>query len=654
MAFPIRAGLQDSARRGIFTFRRALARNLERNLPVPQSALAQALLLGLRGQLPPQVKDDFRATGTSHLLAISGLHVGVLLLLAMGLVSLTIGRRQPLYFLVPLAVIWIYALTSGMPASVVRAGIMGSTVLAALALGRPRRVLPALSLAAAIMVGIDPKVLGQVSFQLSFAAVAGIALVLPTQPRLAELLSIRTGPNHQRGGWLRIWLGRWPAGIATTLLVSAAATLATWPLVAYNFQQIPWMGIPVTMLALPALPFALLGSLASALAGLLHPAAGQLFGWMAWLPLTYMLKLVSWMPHFTTSGGWVGVPLLVGWYGALALGLLWPGGLPRLAHAAGSLDSLWDRVQRMFGEFGNNEGSGSVAIPWIWLGTMAVGLGAAVMLWWQVLSGPSGMLHVYFFDVGQGDSVLIVTPLGRQVLVDGGPNNEGAVEAVGEELAFWDKSLDLVVPTHLDADHSRGLIEVVERYRVNGVLIGLDGGDAPLRSQWEAALGRSGLEQVKVENGYRIDLEPGASPAVVLEVLNPQGQQVRLSRADLNNNAVVLRLVYGETSFLLASDVEAKAETAMSRGGTALDSDVLKVAHHGSKTSTTDVFLDLVDPEIAVISVGSGNSYGHPNPGVLARLGETVEPANIYRTDQHGTIEVISDGANLWVKTGGK
>jgi competence protein ComEC len=342
-----------------------LARNLERNLPVPQSALAQALLLGLRGQLPPQVKDDFRATGTSHLLAISGLHVGVLLLLAMGLVSLTIGRRQPLYFLVPLAVIWIYALTSGMPASVVRAGIMGITVLAALALGRPRRVLPALSLAAAIMVGIDPKVLGQVSFQLSFAAVAGIALVLPTQPRLAELLSIRTGPNHQRGGWLRIWLGRWPAGIATTLLVSAAATLATWPLVAYNFQQIPWMGIPVTMLALPALPFALLGSLASALAGLLHPAAGQLFGWMAWLPLTYMLKLVSWMPHFTTSGGWVGVPLLVGWYGALALGLLWPGGLPRLAHAAGSLDSLWDRVQRMFGEFGDNEGSGSVAIPWI-------------------------------------------------------------------------------------------------------------------------------------------------------------------------------------------------------------------------------------------------------------------------------------------------
>ena len=199
-------GLSESARKGIFSVRRVLARSLERNLPVPQSALAQALLLGLRGQLPPQVVDDFRATGTSHLLAISGLHVGVLLFMAMGLVSGTLGRGRMVYFLVPLAAIWMYAATSGFPISVVRAAIMGTTVLAALALGRPRRVLPALSLAAAVMVGIDPKVLGQVSFQLSFAAVAGIALALPMQPRLAEALSTRTSG----GGWWRI--SGWGAG----------------------------------------------------------------------------------------------------------------------------------------------------------------------------------------------------------------------------------------------------------------------------------------------------------------------------------------------------------------------------------------------------------------------------------------------------------
>ena len=644
-------GITGYARTGIFTFRRSLSKNSERNLPAPQSALAQALLLGLRGQLPPGVRDDFRDTGTSHLLAISGLHVGVLLFLTIALVSGTIGRRQPLYFLLPLAAIWIYALTSGLPVSVVRAGIMGSTVLAAVALGRPRRLLPALALAAAVMVGIDPKVLGQVSFQLSFAAVTGIALILPVQPRLSEALSNRI---NRGGGWWRVWLARLAVGIATSLLVSAAATLATWPWVAYHFDRIPLMGIPVTVLALPALPFALVGSLATALAGLLHPAAGQLFAWMAWLPLTYMLKLVSWAPHVITSGGWVGGPLLVGWYGLLALGLLLPGRLARMAHLVGSLARIGDVSDGEPAGASHNGGSGSMAIPRLWLGLAAVALAAAAMLWWQVISGPTGMLHVYFFDVGQGDSTLIVTPGGRQVLVDGGPERDGAVRAVSGELVFWDKSLDMVVLTHLDADHSRGLLEVLNRFRVGGVLVGSDDVDAPLRAQWDAALERGGLAPVKVEYGYRIDLEPGSDPGVILEVLNPQREQMRPPAADLNNNAVVLRLIYGDVSFLLASDVEAEAEIAMARGGMPLNSNVLKVPHHGSKTSTTDSFLERVDPDIVVISVGSNNSYGHPDPGVLARLGKIVGPADIYRTDLHGSIEIVSDGVNIWVETGGR
>ena len=230
--FPAREGFQNPPGRGYSRLEGSWHEAWSGICRFPSPRWPRALLLGLRGQLPPQVVDDFRATGTSHLLAISGLHVGVLLFMAMGLVSGTLGRGRMVYFLVPLAVIWMYAATSGFPISVVRAAIMGTTVLAALALGRPRRVLPALSLAAAVMVGIDPKVLGQVSFQLSFAAVAGIALALPMQPRLAEALSTRTSG----GGWWRIWLGRWAAGIATALLVSVAATLATWPLVAYNFQ----------------------------------------------------------------------------------------------------------------------------------------------------------------------------------------------------------------------------------------------------------------------------------------------------------------------------------------------------------------------------------------------------------------------------------
>lgn len=644
-------GFPGSARREIFSIRRSLSGSLVRNLTAPQSALAQALLLGIRGQLPPEVVNDFRHTGAAHLLAISGLHVGVLLFLVMGLVSRTIGRGRLLYFLLPLAAIWMYALTSGLPVSVVRAGIMGSTVLAALALGRPRRVLPALALAAAIMAAIDPKVLGQVSFQLSFTAVGGIALVLPMQTRVAEAISNRMGNVNGTGGWWRVWLGWLAVWIATALLVSAAASLATWPLVAYYFQRIPWTGIPVTILALPALPFALAGSLATAAAGLVQSEAGQIFGWIAWIPLTYMLKLVSATPHITTGGAWVGGPVLALWYGTLASILLLPGGLPRLVDAAKSLHRSMVPGDL---EPAGASGSTGVAIPGVWVGITVAGLGVAFMLWWQVLSGPSGMLHVFFFDVGQGDSALIVTPRGRQVLVDGGPANQAAVEALGGELAFWDKSLDIVVMTHLDADHSRGLIEVLERYRVGGVLTGSDHVDAPLYPQWEAALKRNGLDPVEVELGYRIDLDPGSTPAVTLEVLNPRREVLRPPAADLNNNAVVLRLDYGEVSIMLASDVEAEAEAGMALGEMRLASDLLKVPHHGSKTSTTDPFLERVDPEIAVISVGSGNTYGHPDSGVLSRLQNVVEADRIYRTDLHGTIEVISDGVSLWVDNDNK
>ena len=163
----------------MFGLRRNLAEELQEALPEPHSPLAQALMLGLRGQLPPGVKEDFRQTGAAHLLAISGLHVGVLMAMTMMAATWIFGRRSPAYLLLALAAIWFYVLVSGIPVSVLRAGIMGSVFLAALALGRPRSALPSLALSAAVMVGIDPKVLGQISFQLSLTALAGIVLVSP-------------------------------------------------------------------------------------------------------------------------------------------------------------------------------------------------------------------------------------------------------------------------------------------------------------------------------------------------------------------------------------------------------------------------------------------------------------------------------------------
>ena len=187
----------------LFKFRHRLADNLNDSLPEPHSSLALAILLGLRGDFPPDLMEDFRQTGTSHLLAISGLHVGVLLLLVLGFAGWAWGRRSPVYVLLPVAAIWGYALVGGLPVSVTRAAIMGTILLAGWALGRPSRILPALALAAAVMAGLQPEVMTQVSFQLSFAAVAGIALAVPLQPGLAEVITRRvTSGGLGRYPWL--------------------------------------------------------------------------------------------------------------------------------------------------------------------------------------------------------------------------------------------------------------------------------------------------------------------------------------------------------------------------------------------------------------------------------------------------------------------
>ena len=265
----------------VFDLRRELSEGIQAALPEPHSALAQALLLGLRGQLPPEVKEDFRRTGAAHLLAISGLHVGVLLAMTMTAATWCLGRRRQAYLLVALTTIWFYVLVSGFPASVLRAGIMGSVFLAAVALGRPRSILPSLALSAAVMAGINPKVLGQISFQLNFTNLAGIVLALPFLYKIFQAVSLRAAASSS---WLR-HLG-WQAAnwILSSVVVSVGATLATWPLVAMNFDRLPLSSIPATLLALPAMSSILVGALVTGGLGLVHPALGQIAGWLTFVP----------------------------------------------------------------------------------------------------------------------------------------------------------------------------------------------------------------------------------------------------------------------------------------------------------------------------------------------------------------------------------
>ena len=333
---------------------------------------------------------------------------------------------------------------------------------------------------------------------------------------------------------------------------------------------------------------------------------------------------------------------MLAWYGLL-LGLLF---VPaRVARAQGMAVWLTAAVGRLIEQPSRQSERFRWSLGVVFFAVVLLVTG--VILWVQVFQGHDGKLHVYFFDVGQGDSILIVSPEGKQMLVDGGPDLTSATRTLAGPMPPTDRSLDVVVMTHLDGDHSKGLLEVLDRYEVAKVVVGANPLDNDLSQEWQARLKGKQIDPVEVSEGYLMEVEPG----VTLEVLNPPKVPFNGSGSDRNNNAVVLRLIYGQVSFLLASDIEAFAEGYLVRSSAGLESTVLKAAHHGSRTSSTSEFVDRVNPALAVISSGSGNQFGHPHIEVIEMLERTLGPGGVFRTDRQGTIEFVSDGVNLWVTT---
>ncbi len=613
--------------RWLYGVRRSISDSLATLVPEPQASVGQALLLGMRENLPESLVDEFRVTGTSHLLAISGLHVGILLGLSLAVSLRVLGRRGQHYLIAPLGFMWLYAFLAGMSPSVARAAIMGSVYLAALALGRPRSVLPALGLSAAVMVALNPLVLWSVSFQLSFAAMAGIAL-------MAEPIA----------SWLRALLGERPeegvsripllTALADAAAMAIAATVATLPLAAFYFQRVSLVGLPATVLSIPALPLVLVTQAAAGVLGLFVTVVALPFGWMAWAATSYLTGVVglfSRLPGASFDAGRIAPILVFAYYGLFFLGYLVR---PLLRSRLSATRQT--RLPTL--------PSTAKGVPW-WV--LAPAIVVAALLWTAALSPHDGRLHVTFADVGEGDSVFIVTPGGRNILVDGGPDPMAAARILSERLPFWDRSIDLLVLTHPHSDHVAGLTEVLRRYEVEAIVEREVEYDSSQYHAWRQAVENEGAVVIQAQSGQVIDLKDGA----YMHVVNPPERLLRGSSSDVDNASVVLRLVYGEVSFLLAADIFSEAERGLVARAVPIDSEVLKVAHHGSRTSSTGTFLDAVSPAVAIISVGQDNPHGHPHPETLEELRRHLPEDRILQTKDSGTIELVTDGTGLEVRT---
>ena len=275
-------------------------------------------------------------------------------------------------------------------------------------------------------------------------------------------------------------------------------------------------------------------------------------------------------------------------------------------------------------------------------GVLAVIAVAAVLSFSSVKAAAlkDNYLRVYFLDVGQGDAEFIQAPNGNQVLIDGGPDDK-IIQELGKIMPFDDRSIDLLILTHPHADHVNGLIEVLKRYKVDKIIENNVPYDSPEYIEWENE--KTKAQVIEAHAGQVVDLGDG----VTLNILSPNQQSLASNEKvkNIHDYMVVSRLDYGQERVLFMGDAETQLERKLVLTNNAsLDAQFLKIGHHGSKTSTTQEFLDAVKPIAAFIEVGARNRYGHPTQPVLERLESSG--VKYYRTDIDGRIELDMDGQN--------
>jgi competence protein ComEC len=547
----------------------------------------------------------------THIIAISGFNIAILIAMLVTVAEKFMSRRGAVIFAV--GGIIVYTILVGAAASVVRAAIMGSIYLIANRwLGRPNFAYASLFLSGFLMTLFNPFALWDIGFQLSFTATLG--------------LMIYGTPFSQ---WTRSQLLHWldesivnpiMGVLSEAVLITLAAQMLTLPLMMAYFGQLSLVSLLANAFILPAQPGVMVWGGLATLMGLIVPAIGQALAWVAWLFLSYtiwMVRLFATVPGAT-------IPVEISVSGVIII---------YVAIAALTWYAKQENERRLQIRAGLQKN--------LTRGT-AIGLSLLVALLsisWNI-SQPDGQLHVIFMNVGQGDATLIVTPNGRQLLIDGGLYPSVLNDQLGRQVPFWDREIDLMVATHPDADHVSGLVEVFGRYAIGRLITDGEGmGESSIYDEvlLAAETARTPIHPAKV--GEVIYLDEG----VRLEVVHPGDT---LNRESRNENSVSMRLVYGSFTFLFTGDAEEQAEGEMLATGLPLQSLVFKAGHHGSRSSSTMPFLEAVRPQIIVVSSGAGNRFGHPHPEMLARA--QAIGAAVLRTDELGSVEVITDGQTMW------
>jgi len=605
------------------SLRSDLADFWEQALGREQARLARALTLGEAAVLDPGQKERFRRTGTAHLLAVSGLHLGLVVLFAFAIARAALVRvtrlaarfdvtRLAALAAIPLAI--AFALLTGARPPVVRACVMAVCALLGRALGRRAALGEAISLAAAGLLAWDPLELSRPGFQLSFAAVLGFVLVLG---RRAPSGSYSAKPAGADPGRLARLASRVARAALRALEASVAAAAATSPLVLLHFERLSLVGIPVNAVAVPLAGFVIMPGLlvVTALAGPL-PRLAEVLAQPAGAVLEALeacLTAVADLPCTLESPGplaAIGVCLLC----AAALIALARRRRPAILVAATALLAL----------------------------ALSVPLDPPRL--------PTGRLTVDFLDVGQGDATLITFPGGAHWLVDAGGSTGGAYD-MGEYLlvpilrALRVRRIDTLVLTHPDPDHVGGMAAVASRVEVGRIWDNGQGAAEGAVPQYGELLEIAARRSIPIERPAQI-CGAHTEGSVEIDVLHPCHDEVGYDPGlTFNDNSIVLHLAFGRVSLLLPGDLGREGEAIVLARGAIPRADLIKLGHHGSAASSSTAFLDAAGPSVAIASCGVWNRFGFPHASLLARLHR--RGTHVLRTDRHGAIRVVTDGETM-------
>ncbi len=635
----------------------------------PQTAgILRAMLLGDRSFVDRAESEDFQKTGVFHVLVVAGLHVG-----ALAFFVYWAGRKlrlpRLLVTVLLLATLLAYIAVVEQRAPVLRAGLMAGIVVVASLFYRRVEVLNSAGLAALALLVANPTSLVDTSFQFSFLAIGCIAgIALPwmerhVQPYVRGLsgwrdvtrdaafsarqvqfrLDLRAGlvwasqrfgfvANHAaRAEDFAVYGLRWVLRGVELVALSVVLQFGMMPTMARDFHRVTLNGpaanlfaVPLTGVIVPLGFFALGGAM-------VWPTMGRVLRW----PLGWLVAVQS---H------------VVEWFAGMAHGSYRipgpPGWVMAVFFASALLLAVCLRLE-----------SGT----WRWLRWVAIGSGLAAALVIATYPFPArfhrGALEMDVLDVGQGDSILVISPKGSALLIDGGgrfagfrgheeaPGPDPGEEAVSAYL--WSRGiqrLDAVALTHAHQDHIGGLTAVLENFRVGQLWIGRET-ETPALAKLEALAGERHILVEHELRGQRFEWD-----GVQVNFLWPEIAATEVAPSAKNNDSLVMRLQYKERCLLLPGDAEKQTEYAMLSENDAeeVHADVLKVGHHGSKNSTMPEFLERVGPQMAIISAGEGNPYGHPSEELLDRLEE--RRVRVLRTDRDGEVSVVTDGEKIWVR----